>query len=107
MTTEQQNKALDQNTIGRSSFLIFGGEKFYPSGGWQDYLDGCLSESDAIEVANSWLGERKQVDTRIRIIQWVHVADTENNKIIYHAVQEKNTEQSGTDNPSGKSSIIY
>jgi hypothetical protein len=56
-------------------YLLFGGEHYYPSGGWQDFQ----KDFDTLEAAQA---EGAQYDAnRKSIIDWWHVYDTQENRL--------------------------
>lgn len=58
-------------------FLVFAGETYYPSGGWEDYCGEFDNLSDAIAHAES-LGPSSDYPYR-----WAHVADVSHGKIVF------------------------
>ena len=55
-----------------SKYLLFGGSKWYPSGGWNDYI----GEFDSIPQVLAHLNKNKfDVD-------WIHVVDTATKQIV-------------------------
>jgi hypothetical protein len=56
--------------------LVFAGDYYYPSGGWNDFLKGYDLEEEAISAANSLdITEDGKYD-------WWHVVDFSTQKII-------------------------
>jgi hypothetical protein len=53
-----------------NQFLLFGGDDFYPSGGWDDFICDQPTLSDAITTAS-------QIDGK----DWFHVVNLKTNKI--------------------------
>jgi hypothetical protein len=52
-------------------FLVFSGDKYYPSGGWGDYRDSADTLDEAIQLANGRfnLSPGQRCD-------WAHIVDT-------------------------------
>lgn len=57
-------------------FITFTGNTYYPSGGANDFLDSFDTADEAILEGKKACGEDCTID-------WWHVYDTEENKIIY------------------------
>lgn len=77
-------------------YLIFGGECYYASGGANDLLDKDIDKDTAIEKAKSFLGKNAVTyivpeedlewdDEQCHPIEWVHVFDINNNKVVYES----------------------
>lgn len=49
-------------------YLVFGGDCYYPRGGWSDLLQNCDTIEEVRECLDDWIGEGK----------WCHVVDTTN-----------------------------
>lgn len=73
-------------------FLIFGGERYYASGGGFDLLHKTTTKEDAVEKAESFLGKKAvfevvdwsddREDDTCSNIEWTHVLDVSSGKII-------------------------
>ncbi len=67
-------------------YLIFAGSEFYPSGGMYDYYTSTDDKEHAVVCACDRLGEKTE-QTPIMyggmIIDWAHVYDMEQGKVIF------------------------
>lgn len=50
-------------------YLVFAGSTYYPSGGWEDFVEHLDREDEAVKLAQFQIG-RVGVD-------WAHVVDTQ------------------------------
>lgn len=55
-------------------FIVFGGECYYPQGGYSDYIDSFESKSEALKFIKS------KVDTKC---EWYQIFDDDEKKILY------------------------
>jgi hypothetical protein len=53
-------------------YILFGGEDYYPGGGWTDYVDAFETADEAHALGKA----------RFKEYQWFHIADTHTGKII-------------------------
>lgn len=51
-------------------FLLFGGDTYYPSGGWGDFIQSFNTNEEA-QIAANLLHHAQQ-------LQWYHIVDIEN-----------------------------
>lgn len=61
-------------------YLLFGGEDYYPLGGWDDFRDSFDSAEEACDLP---LG---------RNVDWAHVVDTETMSVVYQRTSESDGE---------------
>jgi hypothetical protein len=54
-------------------FLLFGGSNYYPSGGWDDFMESFDSVEDAAKVAKS---RGRSHSNALEWIDWAHVVDS-------------------------------
>lgn len=52
-------------------FLLFGGDQYYPGGGWEDFVESFRTLDEAVEFEKP-SGHR----------EWWHVVDTDSGKIV-------------------------
>lgn len=50
-------------------YLLFGGDNYYPQGGWNDFKGGFESERDALREAAGWGWD------------WWHILDTSTGEV--------------------------
>lgn len=60
-------------------YWLFGGEKCYPSGGFEDYLDSNNSITDLERYAKTWLEGQGEYSSR----DWIEILDTETMKLVF------------------------
>ena len=60
-------------------YLVFGGETYYPSGGWQDLIGSFAERGEAITFAR----------TCVHAYDWIHVVDLETEAEIANSQWEK------------------
>lgn len=56
-------------------FLVFGGDVYYPSGGWEDYRGAHESEGEAVAFAKGFVAGES--------LRWAHVYDRTLDTIIW------------------------
>ncbi len=57
-------------------FVIFGGDTYYPAGGWMDFINVHWDKTAAIEIAKANLKPSGACD-------WTHVVDLETVDIVW------------------------
>ena len=62
-------------TIRCPNYIIFSGDVYYPSGGWEDFYD----------TAESLLDAEHSYKNAININGWAHVVDMNTKKIIFNS----------------------
>lgn len=62
-------------------FLLFGGDQYYPAGGWQDYKGSFETLTDALRGA---AGNLRDTDTGTW--DWWHIVDLSTNQIVEEGI---------------------
>ena len=57
-----------------NQYLLFGGDTYYPRGGWDDFIMSSPTMENAIAMVSQL--EKK--------CEWYHVVDTKTNKIVWN-----------------------
>lgn len=60
-------------------FLLFAGDQYYPSGGWQDFKKSFDTVLEAVKAA---AGNTKDTDLRSGTWDWWQVVDLETGKMV-------------------------
>ncbi len=60
-------------------YLVFVGDRYYPDGGWRDFIGGHAELTDAITAAST----PSQVGSDDRPYDWAHVVDLETLSIVW------------------------
>lgn len=63
-------------------YLLFGGDKYYPLGGWQDYKAGFDDLVRALEVAAGNTYTAATGRTAVRDWEWWQIVDLETGRIV-------------------------
>ena len=59
-------------------YLVFGGEVYYPAGGWEDFMGDYAD-----------LEEAKQVAEKQGLYKWSHVVDTHSQEIVFSVYENE------------------
>ena len=65
---------------GVKMYLIFAGERFYPSAGWEDFLVSCESLEKAMQMVEKMKTSERYKDDDFH---WIQVVDLTTLKIVY------------------------
>jgi hypothetical protein len=65
-------------------FLLFAGDQYYPSGGWQDFKK---SFDTALEAVRAAAGSTKEVDLKTRSWEWWQVVDLKTGKMVEEGIR--------------------
>lgn len=60
-------------------YLVFGGDYYYPSGGWNDFQNCFDSELEAKAYADGYKSKHPE-------FKWVQVVDVQTQEIIYEPI---------------------
>lgn len=63
-------------------FLLFAGERYYPSGGWNDFVLDFDTAEDAAFAGRS-LAERRREQENLGHFSWWHVVDSQTLRVVY------------------------
>jgi len=73
-------------------YVVFGGDYYYPSGGWSDFRAAYPAEKDAMEEATRLIATNEvNVHGYIynsAICDWVQVVDMESQQLIFSGAKE-------------------
>lgn len=61
-------------------YLLFGGEWYYPSGGWGDFVDSFDTKEQAFEVAKS---------SQFSYLEWCHIIDSQTGEYVGNKSDKK------------------
>ena len=61
-------------------YLVFAGDTYYPSGGWEDLKKSFNKEDVAVSWAEGWV----EADA----LHWAHIVDTEAQTIIWDSTKK-------------------
>lgn len=74
--------------VAENRFFVFAGAVHYANGGWHDFCGAFLSADKAVEYAESLIGTKMQKRGYDDTIEWWHVADVRENKIVAKSADE-------------------
>ena len=65
-------------------YLVFGGDYYYPSGGWEDFQGGFDSLDDAIlSITKGKKNACKHKGFKSCLQEWNHIVNSETGEIVY------------------------
>lgn len=76
-------------------YLLFGGMRYYPSGGWEDFVNSFDSIDEAVKVGTEYktrhgyeIGNGKPMTIKYWDHEWFMIVDRETGEIIKNEINE-------------------